>query len=1110
MVAKLTFAERPKCTVESSHTSRLCPLCPVNLGQFITFKGLTDCIVKPIPIQTMKQWYSLLMLALGCVTLHAQEAQLIREPAVSPDGQQLAFAWQGDIWVADIDGSNPTRLTIHESYETNPTWSPDGQTIVFEGYRYGNSDLYRMSATGQQVTRLTYHSATDADASIDAAGQLYFATRRAFATVEREYEVHQMPLAGGTPHRYMDALGLMPSVSPDGRYIAYIRGTCRAEREAYTGPANRNIWLYDTQKRTYQPVANHDYQETQPVWAGNRTLCFLSAANGRYNVHQVTIGDDGRISAEKPLTSVKKMGIRSFSISADGKTLAYESGNSIYVIQGGKSRKLSIQVPQDDRFDPIAHENFTSGISDFSLSANGKYHAFLVRGEIFVGEADKEKSRAVNISNHPYRESNPLWLNDSTLLFTSDRGGNYDIYRATSSDTGQVDLFRTFKREIVALTNTAADESDLTLSPDGKQLAYIRGLGDLVVRTVEDDGTLGDERVLLEGWNGPNSLSWSPDSKYLAFSRSDLDFNSEIYIMPADGSRSPANVSMHPRGDYDPVWSPDGSKLAFLSIRNNGNSDVWFVWLKKSDWEKTQNDWEDGEDDSPKGKKGKDTPQVTIDWDGLHERLVQVTYLPGNEGNIAWDEKGEMLFFNTNTGSRAGSEGVSDFKKVKWNGEGLSTVLPKTRVYRLQLNAKEKTLHYLVNGRIQQLKTSSSKPTSFRYNAKMDIDRMAEMRQIFDEAWRVINDGFYDPNFHGQNWNQLRTQYEALALSASTIQDFRTVFNEMLGQLNASHMGLRGSDVPESVQRERTGLLGIELKPTANGLEITRVVMGTPADRHHSQLRIGDRITAINGTPITAVDNFYRHLEGTAGQEILLQVTNQADEMREVVIRPTSSIRDELYNMWVKERQELTHQYSGGKLGYIHIQGMNWPSFERFERELTAAGLGKAGIVIDVRYNGGGWTTDMLMAVLNVKQHAYTVPRGAVKSLEKENKQYTDHYPYGERLPLAAWTKPAIALCNQNSYSNAEIFSHAFKTLDRGTLVGMPTFGAVISTGAGRLIDGSYVRRPFRAWYVKATGENMEHGPAVPDIELENAPDYRVQDDAQLQKAVKQLLGELK
>ena len=178
---------------------------------------------------------------------------------------------------------------------------------------------------------------------------------------------------------------------------------------------------------------------------------------------------------------------------------------------------------------------------------------------------------------------------------------------------------------------------------------------------------------------------------------------------------------------------------------------------------------------------------------------------------------------------------------------------------------------------------------------------------------------------------------------------------------------------------------------------------------------------------------------------------------------------------------------------------------------MAASGYGKDGIVIDVRFNGGGWTTDMLMAVLNVRQHAYTVPRGAAKSLEQENQKFKETYPYGERLPLSSWTKPSIALCNQNSYSNAEIFSHAFKTLDIGTLVGMPTFGAVISTGGQGLIDGSFVRMPFRAWYVKATGENMEHGPAVPDVIVENAPDGKANgEDLQLKKSVEVLLGEIR
>lgn len=241
-----------------------------------------------------------------------------------------------------------------------------------------------------------------------------------------------------------------------------------------------------------------------------------------------------------------------------------------------------------------------------------------------------------------------------------------------------------------------------------------------------------------------------------------------------------------------------------------------------------------------------------------------------------------------------------------------------------------------------------------------------------------------------------------------------------------------------------------------------------------------------------------------------MEIMNEEGNLREITIRPTSSLRKNKYEEWVKEREKLTEKYSDGKLGYIHIQGMNWPSFERFERELTASGSGKEGIVIDVRFNGGGWTTDYLMTVLNVKQHSYTIPRGATDDLQKNHEKFTEYYPFSERLPLTAWTKPSIALSNQNSYSNAEIFSHAYKTLGVGTLVGTPTFGAVISTGGRSLIDDSYIRLPYRAWYVKETRENMEHGPAVPDILIDNEPDSKAEGrDEQLKRAVDELLKQI-
>ena len=228
------------------------------------------------------------------------------------------------------------------------------------------------------------------------------------------------------------------------------------------------------------------------------------------------------------------------------------------------------------------------------------------------------------------------------------------------------------------------------------------------------------------------------------------------------------------------------------------------------------------------------------------------------------------------------------------------------------------------------------------------------------------------------------------------------------------------------------------------------------------------------------------------------------------MIRPVSNVRQLLYEEWVSERRKLVDRFSNGKLGYIHIQAMNQPSFEVFERELQAAGYGKEGLVIDVRYNGGGSTTDYLMAVLNYKQHAYTIPRGASENPEKDKAKFREYYPIGERLVFSAWMKPSIAICNEGSYSNAEIFSHAYKTLGIGKLVGVPTNGSVISTGGRGLMDGSFVRLPFRGWYTKATDKNQELGAAVPDIIVQNSPDWIAKGtDDQLKAAVDELMKQL-
>jgi tricorn protease len=1056
------------------------------------------------------------------------QTPLFNTPSVSPDGAQIAFNYQGDIWTSNINGENAKRITVHEAYDTNPIWSHNGNFIAFESDRYGNSDIYVIPAQGGLPKRITYHSASDFITDYTKDEKIIFSTRRDFVQVEREYETHIVSDQGGTPSRLMSTVGFDSKLSPNGKFIVFVMGSCRITREAYHGPANRDIWLYNIERDSYTKLTTYDGNDFYPQWGDDTTIYFQSSRSGKYNVHKLSINSQGeKIGSINPVTTFTDMGIFSFNVSANGENIAMVQGDKLFVLNSKLTtpKEVKLNFSSDYRFDPIEHKTFTNRIEEIALSPNAEQTALVIRGELFIRSTDKDNKKTVNVSQSAYRDRMPTWLNDSTLIFVSDRDGQNDLYILKSDDSKKSDLLETLKYKVVRLTNTKENETDPVLSHDGKSIVFKRGRGELIVSKIDANGKLSNETTLLDGWDSASNISWSPDSKWLAYSLSDLDFNEEIYIHKADNSKPPVNISMHPKQDRGPIWSEDGKKLVFSSNRNNGDYDVWFTWLNKSDWEKTSQDWEEEENKDDKKDKKKDADKdkkddkskdsvkdITIDFDNIYERQVQVTSFVGGEFGQYISNDGETIYYTTGNGSRGDADIERDLYKISWKGKDKKEITTKnTSPSNIIADKKGKTFIMTTGtGNLSILNLSTDKSEGLSISAKMDIDYFEESNQIFEEGWKAINDGFYDPNFHGQNWDSLKKKYKPLAMKASTRTDFQNIFNWMLGQINASHMGFREGEDREDLQKETTGLLGLEVKPNENGsLNVTSVVANMPADKSVSSIKEGDIITSVNGTKLIKNINFYSLLEGTSNEKIYLEV-NRNNISHEIIIRPNSSNRKENYDAWVKERKRLTEKYSGGKLGYIHIQGMNWQSFEEFERELTAAGLGKQGLVIDVRYNGGGWTTDYLMAVLSVKQHAYTVPRGAANNLEKEHTKFINHYPFSERLPLAAWTKPSVALCNHTSYSNAEIFSHAYKALDIGTLVGEPTFGAVISTGATRLIDGSSVRMPFRGWYVKSTQSNMELGPAVPDILVNNNPDDKSKgEDTQLKTAVETLLNQL-
>ncbi len=1061
----------------------------------------------------MKKIYAITVLIFASFLVQAQNS-LVRFPAIDPTGENLAFSYQGDIWVMNLKQNIPIRLTIHEAYDKNPMWSPDGKQIAFNSDRFGSDDVFVMNSDGSGLKRLTFHPGQDLLNSWTIPQRIVFETRRYNAQAERDNEIFYISPEGGNAVRLLEALGSFATESPDGKNVAFVRGTCPINRQAYEGSANRDIWLFNKQDKTYQQITSRLFNQFQPIWLSPTEMLYISSNGTKiYQLISLTINGNQTLIQDKSLTNFTDFGIRYFSVASKSLDIVVEQGDKILLKKAGENNfsPINISIPVEDRAQDIQHQSFTSEIDNFQLSPNGKYLVLPIHGNLFISQAKDANSITRRLTNNTNNNQNPVWLNDSVVLFTSVTDGQSDIFSIESDDNTQGDLFKSLKHKTTNLTNSQEDEHSLVMSNKKDKIVYQQDRGKMLIAEIDNKGKMTNSKVLLDGWANPSNVSFSPDDQYLAYALSDLDFNREIFIHPADNSFAPVNISMHPRTDTDPVWSPDGKKLAFSSLRNYGSYDIWFVWLQKKDAEKSAEDWELEEFEKENGESDKKSDKakpakVIIDFDDIHNRLVQLTSIPGNESRPCFSENSQFIYFNGNIDDI----NKSDIFKIKWNKKELTEVTKDGKGgYDLMLSNDGKFIYLLQNeGKMSRIKLAADKIESISVKAEMDINLAEQKEKVFEEAWKTMADGFYDPEFHGNDWNDLGKKYKPLVLKSSCNQDFSGLFNWLLGELNASHMGFNGPK-EKSKSREKCGLIGIDFENDKNGIKVLRVLKGSPADYDQSRLLPNDIIVNVDGQPLSSESNFYSFFINKTDEPVVLEIERNNVKM-EVVIRPTSSLSDVLYNNWVLDNRKMVDEYALGKLGYLHIQSMGWESFEQFERDLMAAGYGKKGILIDVRNNGGGWTADYLMAVIAVKQHAYTIPRGAAENLEKEHKNFRSHYAFGERLPFASWTKPSIALCNQNSYSNAEIFSHAYQNNEIGTLVGTPTFGAVISTSSGTLMDGSTIRLPYRGWYSIKTDKNMEHFPAVPDEIVELKPDSRSKGkDEQLQKAVEILLQQI-
>jgi tricorn protease len=1068
------------------------------------------------------------VLALAGTGRSAEVIRLANNPALSPDGKTLAFDWDGDIWSVPAAGGVARRLTQHPARDREPRFSPDGGQLAFVSERSGSPQVQVMPSGGGTPRQLTFHTAgyslqewcpDGKRLLVNAVRDHFWRHAERFFTVSIESRQAEQLV--------FDDYGHNGCLSPDGKRLLFAREGPAWWRKGYHGSQASQIWLYDLDSKSFRRVLDEDTGCRWPLWKPDgKGFYYISARSGSANLweHDLASG------ASQQLTHFTDDSVVFPCISRDGSTVVFRHLFDLYRLCPGRDKepqRIDLRHASDPVKDRVERRVLRQA-SEAAFTADGLDIAFIAGGDLWVMDTELREPKPVTATAE--EERHPVFSPDGqTLLFVADRDARSDIWRAVRADRSRP-WWQNDRFTLERLTDDGEVKKSLKFSPGGKSLAYLRGRGDLWI--ADADGRNG--RQLIASWNELD-YDWSPDGKWMVYAQSDSDFNRDIWLVPLDGSRPPFNLSRHPYNDGNPVWSPDGRLIAFTGRRGLNEVDIHYVWLRAEDDEKSgrertldkalekinkvRNKTKSGEEKPAAGK----TPNVVIDFDKIHERVRRVSIPRATESGLFWSHDSKRLAFTATIDGKRGTYTIDvpdDLKpkllttqtgtQARWLKQGNQIVWLADKVPASFTPGGAKPATEPEAPAPRRGTTVSSEATGgYRFQALQRVETGPRYRAAFDLCWRTMRDEWYDERLGNRDWDAIRRKYLDVAGEAPDSEALATIVQLMLGELNGSHLGFypagsRGyarmlrepaETPPAGKWVETTAHLGVrfELDAAGPGLKIRDVLPGGPADQTRRRLHAGEIIVKIDDVAVDPGMDLTRVLNGPLPRDVRLRVRGVKGEERDVTLRPISYERalPLLYQAWLEHNRREVERVSKGSLGYLHLSAMDTLSFSKFEEQLYAVGAGKDGLVIDVRENGGGNTADHLLTALTQPVHAITVPRGGAPGYPNDRKIY------------ATWNKPIVVLCNQNSFSNAEIFSHAIKTLKRGALVGVPTAGGVISTGAALIMDVGLIRVPFRGWFLVNDGEDMELNGAVPNYVVWPQPGQMPHgDDVQLAKAI--------
>lgn len=1061
----------------------------------------------------------------------AQEVPLwMRHCAISPDGTTIAFTYKGDIYTVPLNGGRATQLTTNPAYDTAPIWSPDSKHIAFASDRLGSLDVYIVGREGGTPRRLTTHSGSETPITFKDSEHVLFRASIQPSAEDIQFpsstfsQVYEVSIKGGRPVMVSSMPMEHISIRKDGKQWLYQdkKGYEDSWRKHHVSSITRDIWMFTPgEPNSYVKLTSFRGEDRNPVWAPDgESFYYLSEEKGTFNVFRRQLGN----ASSMQLTKHTDNPVRFLSV-ADNGTLCYSYDGEIYtLVPGQQPKKVSISILADRSDRDEIRQILQNGAREMSVSPNGKEVAFIVRGDVYVTSVDYKTTK--QITNTPEQERNINFSPDGrSLVYASERDGLWQIYQASlvNEDEKQFTYATDIKEERLTKSNKTSFLPQY--SPDGKEVAFLEDRTAIRVINLKSrvTRTVMDKKYQYSYSDGDQWFQWSPDSKWIL-----SDFigiggwnNIDVVLLKADGKGEMHNLTQSGYNDGHAKWVLDGKAMIWDSdragYRSHGSwgaeSDIYIMFfdleayekfrMNKEDLtlfeaaEKEKKEKEEKEEPDKKDKKKKEKNKaekeeeklLTFDLDNCRDRVVRLTVNSSRLGDALLSKDGSKLYY------MASFEGTQDLW-VHDLKENSTRILAKGIGEGTLIQAQNGTIFVCGRGNMRKVDVTNGHTTPIDFEAFFNYRPYEERQYIFEHAWQQVKDKFYVKDLHGVDWKKYKRIYEKFLPHINNNYDFAEMLSEMLGELNASHTGARYSGQNNAMP---TAFLGVFYDDTytGDGLKVKEIPAKSPLAIIQTKVTAGCIIEQIDGQNIKKGEDYYPLLEGKAGRKIRLTVYNPENKQRfEETVRGINSSQwyDVLYHRWVERNRAEVERLSGGRLGYVHIQGMNSESFRKTYSELLGRYRHKEAVVVDVRHNGGGWLHEDLIILLSGKEYQRFVAQG----------QYIGSDPFNQ------WTKPSCMLVGEDNYSNAHGTPQLYKALKIGKLVGAPVPGTMTAVWWETQIDPSLVFGIPQVGCVDMEGNYAENYELIPDVLIYNEPAKALRgEDDQLKAAVDTLLKEL-